>query len=151
MNVVDGDVIQLALDGEFDVIVHGCNCFCAMGKGLAKGIRATFPEAYEADCATEKGDETKLGAYSAVTVERNGHQITIVNAYTQFRYGGRRKNVDYDAMRQVFAQIKTDFAGQRIGYPMIGAGLAGGDWSVIEGIIEEALAGEDHTLVRYRP
>ena len=35
----------------------------------------------------------------------------------------------------------------RIGYPKIGAGLAGGDWSIIEKIIDEELQGTDHTLV----
>jgi O-acetyl-ADP-ribose deacetylase (regulator of RNase III) len=39
------------------------------------------------------------------------------------------------------------FAGKRIGYPKIGAGLAGGDWSIIEEIIDRELEGEDHTLV----
>ena len=48
MNVVDGDLIKLALNGTFDVIVHGANCQCTMGAGIAKAIKATFPEAYEA-------------------------------------------------------------------------------------------------------
>jgi O-acetyl-ADP-ribose deacetylase (regulator of RNase III) len=37
----------------------------------------------------------------------------------------------------------------RIGYPAIGAGLAGGDWEVISSIIEEELKGEDHTFVKF--
>ena len=41
------------------------------------------------------------------------------------------------------------FDGQRIGYPRIGAGLAGGDWSEIAGIIGEELEGQDHTLVEF--
>jgi hypothetical protein len=47
--------------------------------------------------------------------------------------------------------IKQDFAGKRIGYPLIGAGLAGGDWKVIESIIQQELDGEDHTLVKLIP
>jgi len=49
--------------------------------------------------------------------------------------------------------IKIESTGQRIGYPKIGAGLAGGDWEIIAAIIiiEEELAGEDHTLVEYSP
>ena len=39
------------------------------------------------------------------------------------------------------------YAGKRIAYPKIGAGLAKGDWAVIEAIISEELEGEDHTLV----
>lgn len=78
--------------------------------------------------------------------------LVVVNAYSQ--YGYRRKstpNVDYDAIRAVFQQIKIDFAGKRIGYPAIGAGLAGGDWDVISAIIVEELVNEDHTFVRYQP
>ena len=33
---------------------------------------------------------------------------------------------------------------------MIGGGLAGGDWNIISAIINEELAGEDHTLVKYK-
>ena len=43
MKVIEGDLIQLALTGEFDVIIHGCNCFCAMVAGIAQSIRSVFP------------------------------------------------------------------------------------------------------------
>ena len=43
--------------------------------------------------------------------------------------------------------LKRNFPGKRIGYPKIGAGLARGYWNVISQIINEELAGEDHTLV----
>jgi hypothetical protein len=39
-----------------------------------------------------------------------------------------------------------DFAEYRIAYPLIGAGLAGGNWSIISAIIDEERAGLDHTL-----
>ncbi|PMU98153.1 phosphatase, partial [Pseudomonas sp. GP01-A4] len=31
--MVRGDLLHLARQGDFDVIIHGCNCQCAMGKG----------------------------------------------------------------------------------------------------------------------
>ena len=149
MNKIKGDLIKLALKGDFDVIVHGCNCFCTMGAGIALAIKTIFPEAYKADLQTEKGDREKLGSYTAATVEKNGHQITVVNAYTQYHYGGPGNKVDYDALRAVFSKIKRDFTGQRIGYPLIGAGLAGGDWKLISKIIDEELKDENHTVVVY--
>ena len=128
MNRVKGDLVELALKRDFDVIIHGCNCFGQMGTGIAASIKAVFPEAYNADVYTKKGDKEKLGKYSTATVENNGHQITIVNAYTQFHYRGQYDNkVNYDALKKVFWKIKNDFAGRRIGYPLIGAGLAGVD------------------------
>ena len=46
-------------------------------------------------------------------------------------------------------QVKGSFAGKRIGYRKMGAGLAGGDWNRIAAIVDEELAGEDHTLVEF--
>ena len=149
--VIRGDLIKLALDGVFDVIIHGCNCQCAMGAGIAKAIKTTFPEAYKADCETKKGDRAKMGTISFATVERNGHTITIVNGYSQFHWHGSGVLAEYDAIRSIMQAVKSRFSGKRIGYPKIGAGLAKGDWRMISRIIDEELDGEDHTLVEYAP
>ncbi|WP_442511841.1 macro domain-containing protein [Novipirellula sp. SH528] len=149
MKTIHGDLLTLALDGTFDVIIHGCNCQCAMGAGIAKAIKSVFPEAYDADCLTDKADRNKLGTISFATVERDDHQITVVNAYTQFHCRGSAVRADYDAIRSVMTTVKSQFTGKRIGYPRIGAGLAKGDWGLISQIINEELAGEDHTLVEY--
>lgn len=151
MKVVRGDLLTLAVDGAFDVIVHGCNCQCSMGAGIAKSIRARFPEAYAADRETENGDRDKLGTITTATVEVGDHELTIVNAYTQFHYRGKGVLVDYDALQSAFRLVKDRVAGSRIGYPRIGAGLAKGDWDRIAAIIDNELAGEDHTLVEYEP
>jgi O-acetyl-ADP-ribose deacetylase (regulator of RNase III) len=149
MQVLRGDLIRLAFAGRFDVIVHGANCQCTMGSGIAKAIRETFPEAYDADLRTSKGDRGKLGTLSVAEVVRNDHRIDVVNAYTQFDFKGRGVRVDYDAVRRAMQAVKSRFAGKRIGYPKIGAGLAKGDWSQLSKIIEHELAGENHTLVEY--
>ncbi len=144
-----GDLIALCLEGRFDVIVHGCNCFCTMGSGIARTIRQVFPEAYAADLKTTKGAADKLGDFSFATVNRNGHEITIVNGYSQYNFEGPGVLVDYPAVQKLFAKIKTAFSGKRIAYPKIGAGLAGGNWLVLAAIIDRELAGEDHGVVIY--
>jgi len=151
MKTVKGDLIKLAIKGEFDIIIHGCNCFCTMGAGTAKAIKAEFPEAFKADQGTEKGDKSKLGSFTHATTVRNGHSITVINAYTQFNYRGKGLKADYDAIRDVFKELKSQFAGKRFGFPLIGAGLAGGDWEIISEIISEELQGEDFTLVEFAP
>jgi O-acetyl-ADP-ribose deacetylase (regulator of RNase III) len=143
-------LVQKAKAGEFDVIVHGCNCFCTMGAGIAKTIKQVFPAAYEADLETLAGDKAKLGQYTVANVRAGGKPLVIVNAYTQYEWKGPGRKADYEAIRQVFHRINQEYAGQRIGYPAIGAGLAGGEWSVIAGIIEEELAGEDHVFVEWQ-
>ncbi|MEZ6040391.1 MAG: macro domain-containing protein [Planctomycetaceae bacterium] len=149
MKTIRGDLLKLAVEGTFDVILHGCNCQCAMGAGIAKAVKAVFPEAYEADCQTEKGAEEKLGSISYARTERNAREIIIVNGYIQLHWRGSGTKVNYQALRSVLATVRKNFGGKRIGYPKIGAGLAGGDWNRIAAIIEEELDGEDHTLVEF--
>ena len=151
MKVVEGDLIKKAKKGEFDLIVHGCNCFCTMRSGIAKGIKSEFPGAFDADRKTPKGSKEKLGTCSFAKIERKGINLIVVNGYTQFDYRGRGVKVDYDAVRSCMKWIKENFEGKRIGLPKIGVGLAGGDWKRISQIIDEELVGEDVTLVEYKP
>jgi O-acetyl-ADP-ribose deacetylase (regulator of RNase III) len=121
-----------------------------MGAGIAPQIKHKFPEAYEADCETQSGDESKLGT---ITYTENTTPI-VVNLYGQFDYTGRRSgkmDLDYDALRSALKAMREKFTGKTFGLPMIGAGLAGGDWNVIEAIIEEEMRGEYVTIVRYVP
>jgi O-acetyl-ADP-ribose deacetylase (regulator of RNase III) len=120
-----------------------------MGAGIAKTIKQVFPAAFKADLATIEGDKSKLGSYSEAQVEASGKVLTIINAYTQYQWRGVGRKVDYDAVRSVFRQIKQSFSGKRIGYPAIGAGLAGGEWTIIAAIIEEELVGEEHVFVEW--
>jgi O-acetyl-ADP-ribose deacetylase (regulator of RNase III) len=55
MKKVKGDLIKLAKEGAFDLIIHGCNCFGTMGAGIARTIKSQFPVAYTADLDTKKG------------------------------------------------------------------------------------------------
>ena len=155
MKKVKGDLLKLAQEGQFDVIVHGCNCFCLMGAGIAKTIKSRFPQAYKVDCATATGDKNKLGTITNATVVSSSaagkNAFTIVNGYTQFHWNGEGVLVDYKAIENVFRTVKEQFVGKRIGYPMIGAGLARGDWNIISAIIDKELVGEDHTVVEYEP
>ena len=144
MKEIRGDLIKLAEELKFDVIIHGCNCFQIMGAGIALQIKNKYPGAFYADVKnTTHGDKEKLGSYTSFETPKG---FTIVNAYTQYHYRGPN-NVDYDAIEKVFTKIKKDFHGERIGYPKIGAGLAGGSWWRISRIIDRQLDGEDHTLV----
>ena len=149
MKEIQGDLIQLVIDGNFDVIVHGCNCFCTMGSGIALQIKNLLPEAFKADEYTIRGDVFKLGGFTNSYVKRNDNIFTVINAYTQFHYGNQ-KDVEYSAISQVFKRIDEQYHNQRIAYPLIGAGKGGGNWEIISDIISFRLAGADHTLVRYK-
>jgi O-acetyl-ADP-ribose deacetylase (regulator of RNase III) len=143
MKIVKGDLIKMGLNGDFDVIAQGCNCFCKMNNGIAKTIKEIFPEAFAIDCTTTIGDKSKLGTLTYIIKDK----LIVVNAYTQYGIARDGSALSYDALRKCFQNIKQSFSGKRIGYPKIGAGLAGGDWNIISKIIDEELKDEDHTLV----
>lgn len=142
---IKGNLVELALAGEFDVIIHGANCNCNMGKGIAKQIAIAFPEACKADKATKCGDVYKLGEYSYA--HNRNLRLKIVNLYTQYEIGA---HFEYSAfclgLRSLIEMLTGD---EHIGLPMIGAGLAGGDWEQIETIIKTELMGWKVTIVKY--
>lgn len=153
MKYTYGDLVKLAKEGYFDVIVHGCNCFCRMGSGIAKQIKEEFPYAYHVDQMTIKGDKHKLGTILlAENLNVSGHGVIVCNAYTQYNYGYDGKQyVDYEAVRSCIRELYTLYAGRGMsfGFPQIGCGLAGGEWSIVEKIIEEEMHNEDYTIVVY--
>jgi O-acetyl-ADP-ribose deacetylase (regulator of RNase III) len=169
---IEGNLLELAKEGKFDVIVQGCNCFNIMGAGIALQIAEQFPEAYLADQKTNKGDYRKLGSFSFATIGGFTRPFIIVNAYTQFKPGvgpyDENVAVDYNALEVCFRTINHEFGVRykskdipilervshlaeplHIAYPQIGAGLAGGDWDHIETLIDRSLTDVDHTLVTF--
>ena len=147
--LVEGDLIALAEARQFDVIGHGCNCLHRMDAGIAKAIADRFPSALAADLATPLRDITKLGTYSKAHIAEL--DLTVLNIYSQFKKAGPKPKVRYDAVEQAARLIAGEFAGKRLGLPMIGAGLAGGDWLVIKEILGANLESVDLTIVVYVP
>lgn len=168
MKYVNGNLLDMAQSGEFDIIVQGCSCFNTMGSGIAGQIAKRFPKAYHIDLLTQSGDVNKLGKFTEAYINgkamvsygpgiRGLKQVnmnfTIINAYTQYGYDPKLKPLDYQAVHDVFTQIKmlydmNPMATRRIGIPKIGAGLAGGDWTIIESIIDD-IGFSDLTCVVY--
>jgi O-acetyl-ADP-ribose deacetylase (regulator of RNase III) len=86
MKQIAGDLLKLAQEGVFDVIAHGCNCFCTMGAGVAKGVATYFPQPLEADRKTLKRDRSKLGTCTVADVQTTSGELRVVNAYTQYDF-----------------------------------------------------------------
>lgn len=159
---IKGDLVELTKQGYFDVITHGCNCFSTMGAGIAVPMKNNFgcdmfPREAKLNKqgereAVEVGNIDKLGCIDYQTKIINSHTVTVVNSYTQYRYGrnhadGDKCPVDYDAIALCMRKINHQFRGQRIGLPMIGCGLAGGDWNIVSEIIQSELFDCDVTVV----
>ena len=139
MNYISGDLIALADEGRFDLIVHGCNCFQQMGKGIAKDIKKRWPESFEADKAyRDAGDRSKLGTWSTAYVKtRVNTELIIINAYTQYTYWDTSDMLSMDAVSRVFDRLSYEYGHLNIGIPKIGAGLAMGNWKEIESVIND--------------
>lgn len=144
-----GDLIEAFKRGDFHVIAHQANCFNTMGSGIAKQIRAEFPEAYEADCATVKGDASKLGG---LTMCINNFGI-IFNLYGQYNYGADPMQVytKIDSLEEALANlrfmlIEFDYDG-KIGLPKLGCGRGGESWDRVEPLVQSILGNDWHVIV----
>lgn len=139
MEVIKGDLIELAVSGEAGIIVHGCNCFHAMDSGIAGILAKNFPQIPQADYQTKKGDVSKLATYSRafVTHEYTSEGLlyleddvtfTCINLYTQYKPGA-------DFIPSIFPEalklLNKDFKGGTLWFPMIGCGIGGGQWDIV--------------------
>lgn len=144
---IQGDVFK----AEEDVLIHGCNCKNNMGSGVARRVRELYPEAWQVDQDTLRGDKNKLGTFTFWTGKHiyYDQNITIVNLYSQYDYGRKKVYADYDAIRKGLKEVEFVFRGKSFAMPRIGAGLAHGDWTIIKKIIEEVFTGhKKNELVR---
>ena len=134
MNIVKGDLLTAK-----GIIVHGCNCQGVMGSGVALQIKTKWPAAFEKYMEHHRLQRLYLGSAHYIAVEDD---VIVVNAMTQRFYGrDGRRYVDYDAVGAVFRFVRglAKHHNLPVHFPLIGCGLAGGDWSVVEPIIHEQL------------
>ena len=164
---INGDLIKMTQNGDFDVISHGCNCFCNMGAGIAVPMSRYFGcSFFPLEDTKYLGDINKLGQidyqvknvfpiYKEIKIgdeivkspDFGGKNVWIVNSYTQYKPNARMKPLDYEALTLCMRKINSRFEGQHIGLPKIGAGLAGGDWDRIKEIIQTELSNCNVTIV----
>jgi O-acetyl-ADP-ribose deacetylase (regulator of RNase III) len=161
---IKGDLIELAKQGNFDVIAHGCNCMSHMGAGIAPQMAKAFganqfemeqwgptiEKLGNIDHDTVVLGENAIWSLSKCKNNRNEPELTVVNAYTQYHYGHKfGPPLDYEALTLCLRKMNLVFKGKRIGLPQIGAGLAGGDWGRIKEIIQRELKDCEVTVVIY--
>jgi len=152
---VNGNIVTLAEEGHFDVVVHGCNCFCVMGAGLAPQMARAFgADKFALEQPRFKGVINKLGMIDYEYRDVPGRKLAVVNAYTQYGFGRNHANgtespVDYEAIQMAFRKMNHIFKGKTIGVPQIGCGLAGGSWSIVRKLIHAELADMKVVIVNY--
>lgn len=136
MQVITGDIFK---SQYWDAMGHCANLYHTMGAGIARTIKQKYPEAYRADCQTINGSKDKLGSASCAQLKDGSY---IFNLYAQEGIGGPKRNLRYDYLHDSISKVlqwgqkkfpeKFVFA---VPYG-IGCGLAGGDWRIVEKILE---------------
>lgn len=117
--------------GEEKIFAHGCNTKGVMGAGFAWHVREKFPEAYNYYRTTYLTVGLHMGEIYAY-LEKDK---TVIHCITQATLGRSGVHVSYEAVESCFNQINEQFPNQQVAMPMIGAGLAGGDWKKIEKLL----------------
>lgn len=137
-----GDLLEV----KTGIIVHGCNARGTMGKGVAKAVKARYPGAYHLYRGMHRGPGLTVGhiiPYGVPTLAPRT-ELLIVNAITQENYGTDKRQVDYEGLYRCFSQIPylaQSYQLPDVHFPLIGCGLAGGDWDIVEAIIKSTLKG----------
>lgn len=123
------------------VIVHGCNAQGRMGTGIALEVKERFPEVYAVYKAVFDSNGLIVGDVIPVAIR---HNVIIANAITQKNYGyDGARYLSYDGLNssliELHLRMDEVFGEYSLSFPLIGAGLAGGDWGVISSIIEATI------------
>lgn len=164
IKIIKGNLIVLALQGEYDYIIHGCNCYNIMGAGIAALIADTFPEVVVADTRTQIANNKKLGDYTLAKVVRpnplgrDDISFFVVNAYTQFNPGPDFRLYALEMFLWRFKEdqefLNHDGYRTRIGVPWIGCGIGGGKQTEVKKVLTKFAATTpivNLTIVEYKP
>ena len=124
-------------------IAHGCNSHGVMGSGVALAIKNKFPEAFKSykkfikEC--DRLGKTPLGLCQAALIDDGKSwedSKVILNLITQYGYGNDGfRYAMYDAIDDALRD--TGLKNEEIAISLIGCGLGGARWSVVEMIIKE--------------
>lgn len=144
---VSGDLFDNAHDAR--AIAHGCNCQGSMGAGVAKAIRARYPEMYEEYRRRCKAEPREFNLGDC-WLWKSGDRPWEFNLGTQ--EGFWRARASYEAIETALRAMRTqaDTEGiSRIAVPRIGVGYGGLSWKKVRAIIETVFADWPGTLVVY--
>lgn len=153
---IKGNLIGLSETGFLHGMAHGCNCLHAMGSGIAGQLARRYPEVPQVDIdRTVRGDRSKLGTYTDVCVQSVVEYpvwFNVFNMYTQYAPSYDGSDVfEYEKFAEGCIVLRNeleldwqlddyDHETYKLGFPKIGAGLAGGDWPSIRDAIIAAFA-----------
>lgn len=152
INYVIGDATRPVGDGR-KIIAHVCNDIGGWGRGFVVAISRRWSSPEQAYRAWSTRDKTvsvhslapsfELGNVLFVQVE---HDVTVANMVAQhdIRTIDGVPPIRYEALKTALSKVAAHAISQcaTVHMPRIGCGLAGGDWSIVERLVNEALPNE---------
>lgn len=147
LTYVVGDATEPQGPGK-KVIVHCCNNIGAWGAGFVLALSRKWPEP---EWAYRHTADISLGTVQYVRVEKD---IIVANLVGQEGVGNwsgplALPPVRYDAFYQGLTDVWYNHAGRSVHMPRMGAGLAGGNWTIIEEIIKDTLVSKGMDVTVY--
>ena len=143
INYIKGDLFNHYDRSKRTILVHGCNAQGVMGSGVAKIFKQMYPEAflkYAKDAMPIAKSQREM--VGSVSYYIQNDKLLLASAITQCNYGRDEKRyVSYDGINEAFLHIFEVAISEKydqIVFPLIGAGLGGGDWKVISACINSA-------------
>lgn len=137
---IRGDIIKLFKAGNFDAIIHICNCCHDFDQNeLSKQIKSNFIKALKVDeQKTLFGDYQKLGSFSVCIVDSK----KIINLYTHIFPGA---NTEYAALVKGLHRINKHYRGKQLAINQITKNAT--QWMIMSRIIKNLLVDVDLTIV----
>lgn len=131
-----GDATEPVFPGN-KIVMHVCNNLGLWGKGFVLALSRKWSRPEE---AYRRKNLYSLGQVSFIQVEED---IFVANMIAQkgIRSRTNRRPLSYEALSSCLSQVNS-FALEKdatVHAPRIGSGLAGGDWSKIESLVEDLI------------
>lgn len=145
IHYLSGDATSPIGEGN-KVICHICNDIGGWGAGFVLALSGKWaePETEYRKWSKDKAS-FKLGNVQFVKVEDDIVVANMIGQHLTFPVmdanGNITQPIRYDSLRECLEKV-ADYAIRNkclVHMPKIGAGLAGGDWNIIEGIINDTL------------
>lgn len=156
LHTIKGDLLK----SDCQVIAHQANCQKTMGSGVARQIKAKYPEAYQADLDLTLGSNERFGSFSDALAP-NG--VRIFNLYGQFDYRGHKTGFKEQTVFTKVPQLYSAACGMmekldELGYPKdtkigvpykIGCDRGGGDWYEVQKMLDRVSDLYDRDIYLY--
>jgi O-acetyl-ADP-ribose deacetylase (regulator of RNase III) len=137
------------------IICHICNDAARWGSGFVLSLRKRWPRV---ETEYRNVGPQALGTVQYVNVgneyQPGLNDTTIANMIAQHNIQfATRPPIRYVALAQCLLDVRRvallHTHAASIHMPMIGSGLAGGNWEIIDGMIEDAFEGIDVTIYKF--